>query len=95
MNIGALIVGIGFFITAVFDWNGDSFLLNKKYRDRADSEIKAWQKKRAYADILVGAGAITSYFSPRTLNLGYFAGVIVASIGLVALFILDIKFKKA
>lgn len=97
MNFGALIIGIGFFITAVFDWNGDPFLFTRKFRDtyldRADSEVKAWQKKRVSADALVGTGStIASFF--KAPDPVFFAGAAAAAAGLAALLILDGKFKK-
>ena len=92
VNVGALIIGIGFFVIAILDGVGAQIHIRKRYRENV--KIKRWQKKRAFIDILIGVGAIIIYFAKQESKVQYYVGVAVLLIGLVFLFILDNKFKK-
>ena len=56
MNMGALIIGIGFFLIAILDGIGSQIHISKRYR--ANNKVREWQKKRVFADILIGAGSM-------------------------------------
>ena len=83
MNMGALIIGIGFFLIAILDGIGSQI------------HIREWQKKRVFADILIGAGSMIIYFDPKGTKNQFYIGTIVLIIGLFFLCVLDHKFKKS
>lgn len=92
MNIGVLIIGVGFFLIAILDGAGAQIHISKKYR--GNDSIREWQKKRVFADILIGFGAMIIYFTPQKIKYLFYIGAIVILVGLVFLFILDNRFKK-
>ena len=94
MNIGALIIGIGFFIIAILDGIGSQIHINKRYRISNRVRVKEWQKKRVLADILICVGAIIIYLSPQNFKVQFYIGALILSIGIIFLYIFDNKFKK-
>lgn len=92
MNTGALIIGIGFFIIAILDSLGSQIHIRKEYREK--NNVKEWQKKRVFADVLIGIGSMILYFSPQEPKTIFFVGVTILSAGFIILFLLDHKFKK-
>ena len=93
MNMGALIIGIGFFLIAILDGIGSQIHISKRYR--ANNKVREWQKKRVFADILIGAGSMIIYFDPKGTKNQFYIGTIVLIIGLFFLCVLDHKFKKS
>jgi len=93
MNIGALIIALGFLINAILDGIGLQIHISKKYRGNV--AVKGWQKKRVFADILVSAGAWVIFFSPYEPKTVFIIGVTVTLVGFILLFVLDSRFKKS
>lgn len=94
MNIGALIIGIGFFIIAILDGIGSQIHIKKRYRIGNRVRVKEWQKKRVLADILICVGAIIIYLSPKNFKVQFYIGALILLIGIIFLYIFDNKYKK-
>jgi hypothetical protein len=94
MNIGALIIGIGFFIIAILDGIGSQIHISKRYKISNRVRVKEWQKKRVLADIIICVGAIIIYLSPKNFKVQFYIGVLILLIGIILLYIFDDKFKK-
>lgn len=94
INIGALIIGIGFFIIAILDGVGSQIHISKRYRISNRVKVKEWQKKRVLADILICVGAIIIYLAPKDFKVQFYIGTLILLIGISFLYIFDNKFKK-
>ena len=88
MNLGALIIGIGFSCIAILDLLGCKIHIREKFWDYKN--IRVWQKKRMIAEIVLSLGAWTIFFSKEN----YILGGAILSLGFVLLFLIDFKFKK-
>lgn len=88
MNIGALIVGVGYLYRAVLDLGGDREQFDKHcancFPESTPDEIRAWQKKRGWAELTVCAGAFILIFCERFGAL-FWLGAGLAACGLLAL----------
>lgn len=92
MKMGALIIGIGFFLVAILDGIGSKIHIKKRYR--ANNRVREWQKRRVFSDILAGVGSIIIYLTPQETKTQFYVGAIVLAIGSSSLYVLDNKFKR-
>lgn len=91
-GFSTLILGVGFLLYAFLNYFRLSDRLHKKFGSKRGYDI--WLRRRSLPQLVIGIGGIIAFIGKRNASFPGYIGVWIATLGIIALAIIDFRFKK-